>query len=415
MVSSLDGASFAAFGALLEEYAVDLTAIDRLFSRPEADLDFDRAQALARTGRRLADLNLYYRIRLPDRTDVARLCDALNALPFIELATPARIPAPPPADIPPKTPDYTGWQVYGHVIDIVAAQAQYPGADGSGVTIADIEYSWIADHEDIELPPTAILGTPLHQVHENHGTAVIGMLAGKANDYGITGLVPEVTLMMVPVATRDRHGIADAINVAADALQPGDVLLVEQQEYVCDYFELGPVEFYQENYDAIDAATSKGVVVIEPAGNGGLDLDSPGCQGLFDRTMRDSGAIVVGAGAQDRTRLRLSSFGGRVDLQGWGRHVATTGYGDLFGGGLDKRQRYTRDFCGTSAAAAMVAAVAAAVQGSLRARGASELLPRDLRQRLVETGRAQKHGVFRGNIGPLPVTTQALLVDGRGR
>ena len=39
--------------------------------------------------------------------------------------------------------------------------------------------------------------------------------------------------------------------------------------------------------------------------------------GRFDRAVRDSGAIVVGAGdATTRTALTFSSYGNRVDLQG---------------------------------------------------------------------------------------------------
>ena len=75
--------------------------------------------------------------------------------------------------------------------------------------------------------------------------------------------------------------------------------------------------------------------MIEAAGNGNVNLDQAACSGVFDRTVRDSGAIIVGAGQPpssgvDRQREGFSTFGSRVDLQGWGSGVVTTGYGDLY-------------------------------------------------------------------------------------
>ena len=69
--------------------------IERLFTRPEEELDAEREAAQLRSGRALADLNLYYRITLPAGVDAARFCDELNMLPFVELASPAPKPAPP--------------------------------------------------------------------------------------------------------------------------------------------------------------------------------------------------------------------------------------------------------------------------------------------------------------------------------
>lgn len=92
-------------------------------------------------------------------------------------------------------------------------------------------------------------------------------------------------------------------------------------------------------FDAIQIATKKGITVIEGAGNGSMDLDSPKCYGRFDRTESDSGAIIVGAGKPPittnpqndylsaRERMSFSSFGSRVDLQAWGNQVFAAGFG----------------------------------------------------------------------------------------
>src|SRR4029077_10449181 len=96
------------------------------------------------------------------------------------------------------------------------------------------------------------------------------------------------------------------------------------------------------------------------AGNGAVDLDDnlyetpdPGFpaswKNPFRRANRDSGAILIGAGAPpqgthnrtlygpDRSRLDFSNYGSAVDAQGWGREVTTCGYGDLQGGGNEDR------------------------------------------------------------------------------
>jgi hypothetical protein len=81
-------------------------------------------------------------------------------------------------------------------------------------------------------------------------------------------------------------------------------------------------------------ATAKGVIVVEAGGNGADNLDDavynapagvfpPGWKNPFNRANRDSGAIVVGAGAPphgthgrdhgpDRSRLALSNYGSIV-------------------------------------------------------------------------------------------------------
>ena len=48
----------------------------------------------------------------------------------------------------------------------------------------------------------------------------------------------------------------------------------------------------------------------------------------------------------------------RVDLQGWGERVCSTGYGDYELVGGDSNQAYTADFAGTSSASPLVAGAA---------------------------------------------------------
>ena len=68
---------------------------------------------------------------------------------------------------------------------------------------------------------------------------------------------------------------------------------------------------------------------------------------------------IYRAVCDDRVRLDFSNYGSRVDVQGWGRMVATLEYGDLqscTGAEADYTDRhYTGEFAGTSSASPIVA------------------------------------------------------------
>ena len=93
----------------------------------------------------------------------------------------------------------------------------------------------------------------------------------------------------------------------------------------------------------------------------------------------------------------FSTYGERVNLQGWGECVTTTGYGDLFSS--DVNGLYTSWFNGTSSASPIVAGAAAALSSALEAKTAKPARPRDVRRILEATGTPH---VGTHNIGPLP-------------
>jgi subtilisin family serine protease len=294
------------------------------------------------------------------------------------------------------------------------------GGRGDNVKIIDIEQNWNLDHSDLAEAASALV------VHEsgfdpnpgenvNHGTAVLGEIVASDDGVGVTGIAPRSVVGLInPVSTAGSSNIAAAITRAASLLEAGDVILVEQQ-IIGPRFDfltgrgLVPPELDPAVFDAIRAATARGIVVIEPAANGFDDLDHPVYRGAFDRNVRDSGAIIVGAGmppegefgpGPDRSPTNETNFGSRIDLQGWGRSVATCGYGDL------RRDRgennwYTASFGGTSGAAAMVAGAAAIIQSILKAQDRAPLSPAQLRQLLVSTGSPQTNNLSR-HIGPRP-------------
>ncbi len=323
---------------------------------------------------------------------------------------------------PITTPSFESYQGYlgpaPHGIDAPAAWNR--GYRGGGVRFADIEGGWNVAHEDLPGDRiTHVAGKPINdQAWRAHGTAVLGQLVGRDNGKGVVGIAPDIDRVFT--ASIDGIAVANAIDTAAKHLRAGDVLLIELQgggprgRYL-------PMEYWDDCYDAIAAATKRGVVIIEAAGNGAEDLDHPAYQMKFDRRKRDSGAIMVGAGGppragfSDRERLEFSNYGGRVDVQGWGRKVATLDYGDLQScdddAGAQRAARYTDrhytgEFSGTSSASPIVAGAAVLLEGIARHRGRI-LTPLALRELLVRTGTPQT-GNTAQQIGPRPDLGRAI-------
>lgn len=420
-LAGMSGAETAAFAATLRTAGIPQGAVRRLHARPEAEIDAERISAERESGRDLADLNLYYVIDLPRGLSAATVADRLNALPNVEFAEPGPVPAPPPrVDIPPVTPDLTGFQGYKQrpPTGIGALRhGRYAGGDGRGFSFVDVEYQWQLDHEDLELPSTRMLtggATPSPPAFSdtNHGTAVLGEIVGRNNGYGVTGITPSAIAFVAPARTSEfGYDPARAIGLASAHLNKGDVIVIEQQYWVCGFPQnenrYGPLEVLQSVFDAVSLATAKGISVVAAAGNGDVDLDGAGCGGLFDRAVRDSHSIIVGAGSSiDHSRLGFSSYGSRVDVQGWGGNVTTTGYGGAFNPG-DIRQRYTHTFSGTSSATPIVAGAVLAINGVMKACGVNRLSPVNLRTKLVNTGTPQANPGT-GHIGPLPRILAAL-------
>jgi hypothetical protein len=389
-------------------------------------------------------LSPYYRVRTSDgmsdidlferRDDVASALldvgdvDAVFQVPATDL--PVRHPSAlgRPVDTAPAAPmptnDFRNRQRYLDAAGVNALAARdIPGAMGSGVTVADIEGEWLWAHEDlVQNSGGMIAGRPPDDVRSrNHGTAVLGVMGADSNSFGTTGICPDALLRGVSV-----YGLAGgapaAVRMAADALAPGDIILIElhrpgplfgfeergdsQKGYVA-------VEFFPDMFDAIRYATAQGVIVVEAAGNGSQHLadktHNKRPTGFPDEWRNpfhltdgpDSGAILVGAGAPPDSgpdqpagsRLSFSNWAARVDAQGWGDAVVTTGgfydgEGDL-AGGLDETRWYTQSFNGTSSASPMVAGALACVQGALRAAGHRPLTPYEARRALREIGPRQ--------------------------
>ena len=386
-----------AVSLLLKQLGVQ---VRRLFPQTDAVLDAWREWAEARSGETLHDLTLFYSLHLPAGLELGPLCDQLNRFEVVRRAWPVGSVSDPIATLVAGAGDYSGMQGYrGPAPMGVDANFgnTYSGGLGTGITIADVETGWTDDHEDIaHKAQGSYIGLCCAPYPWDHGTAVLGELVGEHQELGVRGLVYDADVLL---STHQGFAInvPAAITNAIAALTAGDFLVLEVQ---CQDAPLGPhpCEWDDAIFASVRLATASGIHVYSAAGNGGIDLDDPSFGGKFDRTVRDSGAVIVGA--SDGPALAAASFsnyGSRLDLHGWGSGVTTAGYGDLFNGGL--QSTYTAQFSGTSSATPIVAGAAVQLAGIHAQVTGLPIAPKQLRKLMLNTGTPTTSGP---NIGPRP-------------
>jgi hypothetical protein len=361
----------------------------------------------------LHSLTSYWRLdcrMLSEEQEIKKLVKLLNQLPEINLAYREMSVSKPmvvnAADDPLSVKqNYLDAAPTG--IDARFAWTQ-PNGDGAGVGFVDLERGWFTKHEDLKAKtPTVIFGDNSDDEDDrNHGTAVLGIVAGVDNTLGVVGIATNCTsVRMVShynAATDTSLHVADAITAATAAMPVGDLLLLEVQRSSL----LLPTETDPADADAIKLAVANGIIVVEAAGNGTQDLDSwtnSMGQTTLNRSspqFQDSGAIMV---AQSVSTVPhhpspFSNFGSRIDCYSWGENVTTCGYGDLSPPGTIFNKMYTAKFNGTSSASAIITGAAIILQGILGIR----LSPEHMRTLLSNPATGTPQGPSPNHIGFMP-------------
>jgi hypothetical protein len=406
-LSSAAKTDLSSIEAIIKKHKVKL---ERAFEETEETLAREAAEA-KESGVELPDLSRSYLVRTKDKKTADAIAKDLAENELVEVAevVPPAIPAG--VVIATSTPSYVNSQGYLNPaptgVDAAFAWTK-PGGKGTGIKMIDIEGEWNFNHEDLLQNQGGLAGgtVPNDLDWRNHGTAVLGVVGGDENTYGVTGIAPQChqrgCSIYNAVGNQESHV---AIKKAADLLSKGDIILIELQRY--DFI---PIEYNIFDFDAIKYATTKGIIVVAAAGNGGKNLDDSVYQKKFDRKTRDSGAIFVGAGNPpagthgrngwtypngyfeqyvDRARVGCSNYGKLIDAQGWGQEVTSCGYNDLQGGS-DENKWYTNTFPHTSAASPQIVGVIACLQGIRKAKGEPPLTFTELRKVLRDTGSPQQ-------------------------
>ncbi|MEE8607130.1 MAG: S8 family serine peptidase [Nitrospiraceae bacterium] len=369
--------------------------------------------------------------------DCAKLAARMNRLGSVWKAyvAPRPVPAVLADGASPRSRNFEPAQGYLHSPpDGVGAMEvwRFRGGKGGRITICDIEGNWNRRHEDLPGGIRLIGGSVIDDLGwRNHGTAVLGEMVSRPGGVGTVGISHRARAMVQSAVINGVWNTAGAIMNASRRLRAGDVILIELQgtgpngKYVA-------MQYWNDIFSAIRAATARGITVVEAAGNGNEDFESP----IFRGTglQRDSGAIVVGAGVPPtnyfdffgagpgtryrnigvpRSRIWFSNYGRIVNVQAWGWHVTTLGYGNAQGGPSENRW-YTLRFSGTSSASPIVTGSVACIQGRAKARrGGRPLSPAQVRSILIRTGTPQVPGPdapLSQHIGPQPNLPRAFRV-----
>lgn len=366
---------------------------------PAFPLEVIRDHRLARAiaaSKEFARLARYYRLLDPSEETEARLFAALDGgtgvlgvLRAIDHRPRALEPVVPPverADI--DTPLHLRSRGEGGLG--IEPAWRLSGSLGEGVRLADVEWAWLPEHED--LPESgrsrddwADLPDPYFA---DHGTATLGVLVAKHDGAGAVGIVPGSLPIRAPLANGSTVDRAGGLWSAIACLSKGDVLLIEDHvdgpndgTNQLSKGHLIPDEWYPGVGDIVRCAVEVGLVVVAAAGNGGRDLDSQ----LYDaglagfpadwhnpfRAAYTTGALLVGAGepglggSTAGLALGASNYGTRIDVQAWGANVVSCG--PIGMGPVDRQNTatlYTNAYGGTSSASAIIAGIVALVQSA---------------------------------------------------
>jgi len=366
---------------------------------------------------------LKVKISDPTNEKLLELAEKLEAFDVVEYCELMSLqPIPPPTDIPPTTSNYEPNQTYlGPNPGVNMNYAWSLGLSGSGIRVRDVEYGFNPNHEDlnevnVSLASGMTVNSSASTFYTEHGTSVIGIVMADKGTYGISGMAYGAQEMILfPEWQETGYSRINAVTQAIANSQVGDVILYEIQTYGqagTTVNNFVPAEYSQVVWDLTKAATDAGIIIVAAAGNGnevnvGENLDTPGYSAYMSRG--DSGAIIVGAGTSNvsHNRVPYSTYGTRVDVQGWGQNVFTSGNGaGGFSIGGDFNQSY-RSVGGTSSATPIVASCVIVLQSYYFGLTGTYMTPSAMRNLLKATGIPQGTGVA-GNIGPLPNMQAAL-------
>ena len=292
------------------------------------------------------------------------------------------------------------------------------GGNGDGhVKWIDIELGWNLNQEWVNVKTLPNTGVS-HYLYNDHSTAVFGVVQMRRNQLDMVGIVPEANGYVMSQWRPDgSFNTADAILAAIGELHYGDILLIEAQVQDGETNErVWPVEIQPAIASLIRLATALGITVIEPSGNGeqyfgvGNDLDRFSARNgreilnPSNSAFSDSGAIIVAAASSQspHSRLGFSNYGKRVDCYAWGENVVTAG--SYPGSAQEITNAFTKNFGGTSSAAAIIAGAAISIQNYTEINHHFRLSPRQLKSLLAneDLGTHSANGKENDKVGVMP-------------
>ncbi|SHG88520.1 Por secretion system C-terminal sorting domain-containing protein [Chryseobacterium oranimense] len=390
------------------------------FSERKLEEMMASSRANGNSGESVQKLKRIFRVSLPflNHEEAERTARTLEKFPEVEyVSVMSSTPIEPPfVKAFVTTPDLESLQTY--LNDNPGINAKYAwsrGITGQNIRIRDVEYGFYKTHEmlsnqnSIQLEPGYSPNSGLSgNNYRDHGTAVVSILGSVKDNIGLSGAAYSASEIKGYMEwTTVGYNRAAAVSRSINASQAGDIILYEMQTGGKDG-QYCPAEYDSVIWDLTKAATDSGIIIIAAAGNGNQNLDDPFYASYMARG--NSGAIIVGAGSSNTThsKLSFSTYGNRVDVQGWGSNVLAAGYGSYQKYDNDNNRTYNY-FSGTSSATPVVASAATLIQSFYRQTTGQYLTPAAMKNLLISTGIPQGGTVANQKIGPFPNVKNAIL------
>jgi subtilisin family serine protease len=399
----------------------DISFVNDLgFSERKLEEMMASSRANGNSGESVQKLKRIFRVSLPflnheEAERTARTLEKFQEVEYVSVMSSTPI-EPPFVKAFVTTPDLESLQTY--LNDNPGINAKYAwsrGITGQNIRIRDVEYGFYKTHEmlsnqnSIQLEPGYSPNSGLSgNNYRDHGTAVVSILGSVKDNIGLSGAAYSASEIKGYMEwTTVGYNRAAAVSRSINASQAGDIILYEMQTGGKDG-QYCPAEYDSVIWDLTKAATDSGIIIIAAAGNGNQNLDDPFYASYMARG--NSGAIIVGAGSSNTThsKLSFSTYGNRVDVQGWGSNVLAAGYGSYQKYDNDNNRTYNY-FSGTSSATPVVASAATLIQSFYRQTTGQYLTPAAMKNLLISTGIPQGGTVANQKIGPFPNVKNAIL------
>ena len=183
-----------------------------------------------------------------------------------------------------------------------------PGQRARASRSATSKATGTAAHEDLPAGIQLIGGTVINDLGwRNHGTAVLGEMVSIPNAKGTVGISHEAKAVVHSAVINGVFNTAGAITNATSQSESRATSSSSSCRPPGPNGKYVAMQYWGDIFSAIEAATAKGITVVEAAGNGDENFELA----IFNGTglQKDSGAIVVGAGVPPTNHVDFDGFG----------------------------------------------------------------------------------------------------------
>ena len=238
---------------------------------------------------------------------------------------------------------------------------------GANIKLVDIERGWETSFpSEYSRKPVIGINSTI-AAEKEHGTSVLGITSGNRNK-SFTGIANMSNLFLVSESNERGRNIYAAVTIAIDItsgrisnLENGNVILTEIQ-LINGGGVFMPIEYSSTVNNLLQICACFNTIVIEPAANGGVLLDTLKNEAGKFMSSSNSRALIVGSSiykcstSRYLNKLTSSNSGKIVNSFVWGERIFTT---------KSTPAKYDY-FENTSASSAIVAGLACYIQSAYK-------------------------------------------------